>query len=240
LVCLARIINLSYMSALHCIPVQEKTMQDLKQRLVAEAHQADLVEVWLDSIQDLRLAEIFFEEADIKTPFLFVNKVPAERGDFMGTPEEHAEILRELFERGAHYVDVAFETEPKHIKHILGAKQDYANLIISYHNFEETPELKELQKVVKQAVESGADIVKVATFVKERPENVVLFELTTWAAAQGIKVIVVGMGQEGRLSRIVCPLLGSEIYYAPLEHGTETAPGQITKAELTTIWEKMI
>ena len=214
-------------------------MKDLKQRLILEAHEADLVEVWLDSVQDLRLAEIFFEEADIKTPFLFVSKYPAEKGEFMGTPEEHAEMLRDLFERGAHYVDMAYDTDSKHIATVAGAKRDYAKLIISYHNFEETPSLKKLQGIVEDAVAKGADIVKIATFVAERPENVTLFKLTTWAIAQGIAIITIGMGKEGRLSRLVCPLLGSEVYYAPLQGANQTAPGQLTKDELLAGWEAL-
>ncbi len=227
------------MKALHCLPIQAKSMQELGDRLREEGDEADLVEVWLDSISDLRLAEIFFDEADLKVPFLFVNKLPSERGDFMGTPDEHAEILRELFERGAHYVDVALEVDKKHINHIAAAKQDHAKLIISYHNFETTPDLSALQEIVKEARAKGADIVKIATFIDDRDENTILFDLTKWAGDEGIPIITVGMGEEGKLSRIVCPLLGSEIYYAPLKDGDETAPGQFTNKELQTIWHAM-
>lgn len=214
-------------------------MAELGDRLKADSSEADIVEVWLDSIQDLRLAEIFFEEAELKTPFLFVNKLPAERGDFMGTPEEHAAILRDLFERGAHYVDVALSVGSKHIQTINAAKRPHAKLIISHHDFEKTPDLEFLKKVVKEARAEGADIVKIATFVSARPENTILFDLTKWAVNENIPIITMGMGEEGRLSRIICPLLGSEFYYAPLRSGEETAPGQFTKKELETIWHAM-
>lgn len=227
------------MKALHCLPIQVRSMVDLKNRLKSDAGEADIVEIWLDSIRDLRLAEIFFEEADLKTPFLFVNKLPLEMGNFMGTPEEHAEILRDLFERGAHYVDVALAVGSKHIQAIRAAKQEHAKLIVSYHDFEKTADFESLKKVVKEARAEGADIVKIATFVSARPENTILFDLTKWAVNENIPIITVGMGEEGRLSRIICPLLGSEIYYAPLKNGEETASGQFTKKELETIWHAM-
>jgi 3-dehydroquinate dehydratase type I len=227
------------MKALHCLPIQARSMKELNERIHDAEDKADIIEVWLDSVEDLRLAELFFEEADVKLPFLFVNKLPSERGDFMGTPDEHAEILREAFERGAHYVDVTHEIDPAHLKTITSAKQKHSKLIISYHNFEQTPDIASLQKIVKSAHKKGADLVKIATFVSDRDENTVLFDLTKWAEDQEIPIITVGMGEEGRLSRIVCPLLGSEIYYAPLKNGEETAPGQFTKKELATIWHAM-
>lgn len=214
-------------------------MADLKSRLIEEAKEVDVVEVWLDSIQDLRLAEIFFEKENIQTPFLFVNKIPEEGGDFMGTSEEHVDRLVEMLERGARYVDVAFQTENSLIDRLVKAKGENDQLIISYHNFEETPDFKNLQKLVEEAVSKGADIVKIATFVGDRAENTTLIEITRWAKEKGINIITVGMGEEGVLSRVICPLLGSNMYYAPLNKGDETAPGQLTKSELQEIWRSM-
>ena len=214
-------------------------MAELEARFKEEAPYVDVVEVWLDSVEDLRLAEIFFEKEGIKTPFLFVNKTPEEGGDFMGTPEEHIEMLIEMFERGARYVDVALETDEKLIKQLAKAKGKDDKLILSYHNFEETPSLDELKKLVKDGIKKGADIVKLATFVGDRIQNVTLFEVIRWAQEEGINIITVGMGEEGVMSRVMCPLLGSHMYYAPLKKGDETAPGQLTKAELEEIWSLM-
>lgn len=214
-------------------------MEELEARLAEEASEADVVEVWLDAIQDLRLAEIFFEKEGVKKPFLFVNKIPCEGGNFMGTPEEHIDVLMEMFERGARYVDVALGTESALVEKLTKAKGEDDQLILSYHNFKETPHLEKLQKLVKEGVKKGADIVKVATFIGERSQNVTLLELTRWAKEDGIEIITVGMGEEGTMSRVMCPLLGSAMYYAPLKKGDETAPGQLTKKELTEIWGLM-
>lgn len=211
-------------------------MQTLEHRLKTEAPHADVVEIWLDSIRDLRLAEIFFELEQLKKPCLFVNKAPFEGGDFLGTPEARVETLVEVLERGAAYVDVALATESKWIRRLISVKKKNSHLILSYHNFKETPPLAALKRTVRQARKKGADIVKIATFVPSIEVNVTLLELLRWGKAEGIPMIVVGMGEHGRLTRIAAPLLGSVMHYAPLGRGQETAPGQLTQEELKSVW----
>ena len=213
-------------------------MEALKERLHVESEEADVIEVWLDSIQDLRLAELFFERDEIVPPFLFVNKDKTEGGDFMGTAEERVAVLKEAFKRGADFVDVSFETPTKLIAELVENKGE-GKLIISYHNFKKTPGYAKLKKIVKEAKEKGADIIKVATFAHDINDNVDLLKLLAWGNEEGIELIVLGMGEKGKMSRVVCPLMGSVMYYAPLTEGTETAPGQIPKAELKRIWELM-
>src|SRR3989338_8830056 len=223
------------MKSLHCIPIQVTSMAELNERGRAEAEHADLLEVWLDSIRDLRLAEIFFLKEEVNTPLLFVNKAPEEGGDFLGTPEARAGFLLEGLERGADYVDMASSTDPILIKKLVQAK-GAAKLILSHHNFKKTPPLEALQKTVLDAHKQHADTAKVATFIKDVSENVVLLDLLKWANEQKIALIVVGMGDKGNLTRVIAPLLGSPIYYAPSDEGASTAPGQLTKKDLDAIW----
>lgn len=233
------------MKPLHVLPIKAGSMEMLIGRLHEEAPQADIVEIWLDSIKDLRLAELFFEKAELNIPFLMVNKARFEGGDFMGTPRERIQFLKEALERGAEYVDVAFRTHEKELKILIEAKEkssrnQKSHLILSYHNFKITPSLKKLKEIVKQSIRKGADIVKLATFVRQPEENIILFEATAWARAKGIPIITMGMGQHGKMSRVVCPLLGSAMVYAPLKHGEKTAPGQMTREEIQDIWETLV
>lgn len=211
-------------------------MNELERRIKEEGPLSDVVEIWLDGILDLRLAEIFFEGQGVRKPFLFVNKAPCEGGNFLGTPEVQVDWLVEVFKRGAEVVDVALSTDARLVKRLKKAKPREGQLILSYHNFKETLPLAQLKAQVRQGRKKGADIVKIATFVHRPEENVTLFELTRWATTEKIPIITVGMGEAGKLSRIVCPLLGSVLYYAPLTHEHATAPGQLTKEEFGTAW----
>lgn len=225
------------MNPRHCLPIQARSMTELEHRLKTESSQADVVEIWLDGIEDLRLAEIFFESEGIQPPFLFVNKAPCEKGNFLGTPEESVERLVEVFKRGAAFVDVALSTDARLLRRLIASKPPEGRLILSYHNFKETPSLTRLKTLVRSARKKGADVVKMATFIHRPEENVTLFELTRWAVEKNIPIITVGMGAAGKLSRVVCPRLGSALYYAPLTRDHSTAPGQLTKSELEQIWK---
>jgi 3-dehydroquinate dehydratase type I len=107
---------------------------------------------------------------------------------------------------------------------------------VSYHNFKGTPPLEELQKNVQEAKKKGADIVKIATYVEDVSKNVILFDLLKWAGEEDIALTAVGMGDRGNISRVMAPMLGSALYYAPMDEEYATAPGQLTKADLEAIW----
>lgn len=235
------------MKSLHVLPLKVSSMAELDERVRREAGDADILEVWLDSLQDLRLAEIFFLKDEVEKPFLFVNRAPFEGGSFMGTSAQRVAPLIEALERGADWVDLPIQTESKLIGKAMKTKKAIAvksskqkpKIILSYHNFKSTPALAELKKIVQDAKKKGADLVKIATFAQTMDDNVTLFELTKWAKKKCIPVCTNAMGPKGEISRVICPLLGSALYYAPLTEAHRTAPGQLTVAELRTIWSHL-
>lgn len=101
--------------------------------------------------------------------------------------------------------------------------------IISYHNFEETPSYPELKKIVTSAIKKGADIVKIATLVKNEEDLAVLANLLV-SKSKSQKLIIIGMGEKGKPSRILFPYLGSFLTYAPSNN--KIAPGQFTLKEI--------
>ena len=48
-------------------------------------------------------------------------------------------------------------------------------------------------------------------------------------------MVIIGMGEQGVISRVAAPLLGAEFTFAAAETGQETAPGQISKDKLLSI-----
>jgi hypothetical protein len=74
-----------------------------------------------------------------------------------------------------------------------------AEVIASYHNFEETP--ADIMDIANQALASGAPIAKVATQVNRWEDNRRLFELLSRRNPQPL--IVAGMGDIGQITRIV-------------------------------------
>lgn len=103
-----------------------------------------------------------------------------------------------------------------------------AKLIISYHNFDYTPSVKELKKISEKMQKQGADIGKIITTALKTEDNLVPLQLL---AESQMPLISFCMGEKGRLSRIMAPKFGSLISYVPPNKDFVTADGQIVLDE---------
>lgn len=101
-------------------------------------------------------------------------------------------------------------------------------LIGSFHDFEKTPSAEILQDVIQRAVEAGVDIVKIAASVNSEDDLRRLAQAL--ALAPTLPKIVLGMGPQGKISRLAFPALGSLLSFAYI--GKPTAPGQPSLSEL--------
>jgi 3-dehydroquinate dehydratase type I len=148
--------------------------------------------------------------------------------------EERASWLKKGLEMGAAYADVEMESSEAYLSDIKHcADQHRAKLIVSYHNFERTPGLEDLESVMMACYEKGGDLAKVATQVHGRDD---MLNLIALHGLPGQKVIL-GMGPMGRILRILGPYLGGAFTFASLEEGKETAPGQLSIQELMDMYK---
>lgn len=146
--------------------------------------------------------------------------------------EKRLRLLLAAVQAGAAFVDIELETAARFRERIVRAARAVGcRVIVSYHNFQETPSRAELERRIALSFASGADIVKVACLVRTRRDNARLLGLLD----AGPALIVVGMGKKGRLTRIAAPLLGSVFTYASIGGGRETAEGQLDAASLVRI-----
>ena len=147
--------------------------------------------------------------------------------------EKRKRLLEKAIESGASLVDIEVEAKEQYKNEIISkAKENNCKVIISYHNYEKTPKKAELEHLIKWCKESEADLVKIACMVNSNQDNARLLGLLN----DEKPLVIVGMDEKGRITRIVAPLLGSVFTYASLSKGKESAPGQMTKEEL----EKLI
>lgn len=127
-------------------------------------------------------------------------------------------FLKTAIEAGAAFVDIETENNEAFISEIAETARRYGTkIIISYHNYESTPSLKPLQKTVVDALEKGADIVKVACKVNSERDCARLLSLLDGKRT----VVPVGMGKKGVVTRISALFLGAPFTYAGFEHNPE-------------------
>jgi 3-dehydroquinate dehydratase type I len=146
--------------------------------------------------------------------------------------DDRLETLRTAIISGADYVDIEVESDRALLNEIiLSARTNDTAVIISYHNFEGTPALPELLQIVNECRMAGADVVKLACQVNHTVDLQNLFKLYN----QDMRMVIIGMGEKGVISRIAAPMLGAEFTFAAAETGKETAPVQISKDKLLSI-----
>ncbi len=105
------------------------------------------------------------------------------------------------------YIDVEYGEKKPLIDYI---KKNKKTLIISYHIYENTPDMETLIKLSSLMEKDGADIVKIATFINNKNDIIRLLDFTRNYKKP---VITIGMGKLGLITRVVAPIFGSLITY---------------------------
>jgi len=222
-----------------CASIMEPTIEKFNEK-AEMAKAADIIEVRADGLSEQTPSQVEELLQSIKrlgnVPVILTNRSKAEGGGFNGSEEARIEILLQCLNI-ADVVDVEFSAEEElRDNAIVKAKEKGIEVIVSHHDFERTPSEEEMMGTLEKMLSIGADMAKMAVTANSPDDVLRLLNVTRKASKKG-KVITIAMGDEGRISRIVAPLMGSEITYASV--GEAVAPGQLQLNELKTILEAM-
>lgn len=202
---------------------------------------ADTLKQTLRSLEELRLAEVRFDKFDAREDqlariFALPTKIIATARPGYLTERRRAEILTCSAQLRAYLVDIEMGADSALRRSVLEASaRSGSRVIVSYHDFQKTPERAKLLEIVDRCFEEGGHVAKIACYAQNNQDAARLLGLLDDRRS----VVVVGMGPLGRLTRIVGPLLGAELTFATRQDLEPTAPGQLTSAELIKIWEEL-
>lgn len=158
-----------------------------------------------------------------KFPTIATIRSRKEGGNWKLSEKERLRLFKKVIPK-VDAIDIELSSS-KIIKEVISeSHQAKKKVIVSYHNFKTTPSLSDLNKRIVKAKKLGADIVKIAAFVRKNEHMKVLATLTLKNAEKNL--ITIGMGSQGALSRVFFPALGSLLTYASVG-GKSTAPGQL-------------
>ncbi len=185
---------------------------------------------------EIRLDLTGFSELEIKKTFAYPTPTIATcRPNEIGTKKQ-AETLSMAIEAGANMVDIEIESDISTKKSLIEkAKEHGCKVIISYHNFENTPERDFLHDIAQKCYDEGADIAKLATMVNYNKDNANLLSLYSIEKP----IVALGMGDKGKITRIISPLLGAAFTFAAMDSGKPTAPGQIKYSKIKELLQSI-
>jgi 3-dehydroquinate dehydratase type I len=220
-----------------CLPIVVKTTAEAVAQMEKGALLADILELRIDQIKDVDL-ERLMNRKRIAKQILVTNRRRDEGGGFAGTEQERIGLLKDAVALGADYVDIEVKTEKTLRKELVEQIERHrarTKWIISSHDFNGTPSERALRKTYDMCSTIGADIVKIVTHAHAIEDNLRVLGLIPYARNKGQAIIALCMGEHGKISRVVAPLMGSFLSYASLEKGKESAPGQLTIEEMRLI-----
>ncbi|MCJ7664449.1 MAG: type I 3-dehydroquinate dehydratase [Desulfobacterales bacterium] len=222
-----------------CIPIVATTTEAALAQMEKAYPLADCLELRIDQIRDCRLEQLM-KRRPRGAGILVTNRSKAEGGGFSGTERERIALLKQAVALGADLVDIEASTEKPLLRELKAQIKTHGSRtrwIISSHNLEGTPSESALQKRFNACSKMGADIVKICTVARAMADNLRVLGLIPYARKRGQGIIAFCMGEKGRISRVMAPLLGSYLSYASLDKGAESAPGQLTIGEMKQIQE---
>jgi 3-dehydroquinate dehydratase / shikimate dehydrogenase len=143
-------------------------------------------------------------------------------GKFNGSVEQQLRILDLAVQAGAQAIDLEIETVEAGAEK-LNAFRGRTQIIISYHNFDSTPQL---DGVLKRMTRFPADGYKIVTAARKPSDNARVLALAK--AYPRTPLVVLAVGELGFPTRVLSPAFGGLYTYASPLAAQGTAAGQVS------------
>ncbi|HEU6846412.1 TPA: type I 3-dehydroquinate dehydratase [Streptococcus pneumoniae] len=195
---------------------------------------ADIIEWRADYLPKeaiLQVAPAIFEKFAGRE-LVFTLRTRSEGGEIDLSPEEYIHLIKEVAQfYQPDYIDFEYYS----YKNVFEEMLDFPNLVLSYHNFQETPE--NMMEILSELTILNPKLVKVAVMAHTEQDVLDLMNYT-----RGFKTlnpeqeyVTISMGKVGKVSRITADVTGSSWSFASLDE--VSAPGQISLASMKKIRE---
>ena len=202
---------------------------------------ADLVELRIDWCRGPELEPLLCRLLRSKKgPVVVACRRRGDGGFFPGDEAERIELLKLAVSLGADIVDIELTAGRGPIASLaqrIAETGGRTKLLVSYHDFSGTPSERVLWGKMKACIRAGGDIVKIVSTAGQIEDNLRVLNLIGPARSMHRPIIAFCMGEAGRMSRIVSPMLGGAFTFASHDERSETAPGQLTIKEMRRIYE---
>ena len=237
-----------------CIPITARSNKEALHDIEHSCLIAGAIEIRMDLIVDGSLPELIAAaRRNSRKVEIIVTcrkkaeaaRMPEGEGSENETEDQRNKkmaILKQAVDLGADFVDIELSEGADAIEELksyckIGCKiGDGSNkLIISCHDFKRTPGMARLKELLHQCRKYDPGIVKIVTFAHKPEDNLRIMSLISYARKHKQEIIALCMGGKGRISRVMAPYLGNYLTFAALGRDAQSAPGQLTAAEMRQI-----
>lgn len=213
-----------------CVSIAENSPNKIKNNLKQALRKSDYAEVRFDFLKTEDIPQALENiKRDLKKVVCTL-RPKSEGGKFEGSEKERIAILKLISEYNPFLLDVEFNTIKKNKELVKYLKSTNTRLLVSWHDFKKTPNFSELKNKMTQ-MSKFSNNVKIVTTAKSAKDSTITLQLYNQNKKNSL--IAFAMGDNGKLSRILCLYLGSPYTYVSL--GKPIAPGQFSVDEVKKI-----
>ena len=214
-----------------CVSIAEKTPKKLKQTLTKALKKSDYAEIRFDFLNPNLVPEaLHLIRKDLGRCVSTLRPI-REGGKFSGNEKNRISIIKLIAEYDPFLLDIEYNTLRKNRNLQRYLKNTDTSLLISWHNFKQTPTVPVLKKKLLEMKKFSRNI-KIVTMARSVNDGSRILSL--YNNSKNLKLIAFSMGNFGKMSRLLCLLLGSPYTYVSL--GKPIAPGQFSLDEVKSIF----
>jgi 3-dehydroquinate dehydratase type I len=224
------------MKTAYCLPIISTSQAGVLEAIADNDTDYAYFEVWLDYIDTVD--DAFVKRLiDLLSGRLVILFRRQNLEDIKMSLEERLAILG-LLKGSEVLVDLDITTQTAELDHI---KESGLNLktIASYHNYEQTPDAVQLKEIIDTMKGYQPSIYKLSALCTAPEDSLRLLDLLLELKKSGLSAIVSGMGEFGTATRVFGALWGNEMTFAPKARAEQSAPGQLTRETLETIFKAL-
>ncbi len=141
-------------------------------------------------------------------------------------------LIAQLFHLKPHFFDLDYRTPPSFLQRMSHLHPD-VKIILSYHNWEETP--VDLLHLLSTMQSPYAYAYKIATTANSILDSLRMLHFLKEHAEQH-RLIGLCMGEKGEITRILSPIFGSMMTYGAINSHSTTASGQLTLLDMIALY----
>ena len=230
-----------------CVPIVGPTVEDILSQVQEAVHsEVDLIELrpdmWMKESnlhEDEYLPTIInlvkqVHSSHESMPILFTWRTLAEGGDTPLSSENYSHLLQGIVGQDVvQAIDVELFAYTEEIGSIMKqAHHQGIQTVMSYHNFQSTPDLETLHVYAERMVSVGAQVIKFALMPSTNDDvlSVLRFTKELTERYPQLPRITMAMGQLGQMTRTCGHVFGNCLTFGTL--GQASAPGQVEVALL--------
>ena len=214
-----------------CVSIAEKTPKKLKQTLTKALKKSDYAEIRFDFLNPNAVPEaLHLIRKDLGRCVSTLRPI-REGGKFSGNEKNRISIIKLIAEYDPFLLDIEYNTLRKNRNLQRYLKNTDTSLLVSWHNFKQTPTVTVLKKKLLE-MKKFSNNIKIVTMARSVNDGSRILSL--YNNNKNVKLIAFSMGNFGKMSRLLCLLLGSPYTYVSL--GKPIAPGQFSLDEVKSIF----